>query len=96
MSIPPGPELVAVAVALNVPFGTYRATVPRLSLRWFLAIHLPIPLIVLLRIGAGYGFDFIPWLLMGTVAGQIVGSGVYARWRSRQLRAPRPDPDPSD
>jgi hypothetical protein len=83
-----GLELVAAALALNLPFGAYRATTRRLSPKWFLAIHLPIPFIFVLRVGAHYGYAFIPWLVLGALAGQIAGARLWA-WH-RQRRAPAP------
>ena len=93
-----GPALVCAAVALNIPFGAYRATVATFSVRWFLAIHLPIPFIFLLRVGAGYGYSFIPWLFAGAVGGQLAGrasggggaSAAPARPHSARPTLPRP------
>lgn len=47
------PVLWAVAgcvFALNLPFGYWRAGVPRFSRAWFLAVHLPVPAAVALRL----------------------------------------------
>jgi hypothetical protein len=66
--------LACATVALNLPFGAYRGTTRRFSWRWFLAIHLPIPFIFLMRRAAGYGYSFIPVLLAAAVAGQILGA----------------------
>jgi hypothetical protein len=87
MSLLTGPALVCAAVALNLPFGAYRATVTRFSVRWFLAIHLPIPFIFLLRISAGYGYSFIPWLFVGAVSGQIAGARLWS-WRGERRAGP--------
>jgi len=89
MTLLTGPALVCAAVALNIPFGAYRATVATFSVRWFLAIHLPIPFIFLLRIGAGYGYSFIPWLFVGAVSGQLAGARLW-RWRSKRRADPTP------
>ena len=49
--------LLALAVfLLNIPFGYWRTSVPKFSWRWLLAIHLPIPAVVLLRVLSGIGF----------------------------------------
>ena len=74
---PIGPELVAAALALNSPSAPIASTVRRLSPKWFLAIHLPIPLIFVLRVSAGYGYSFIPWLFVGAVGGQLVGARLW-------------------
>lgn len=79
------PGVVAAAVSLNVPFGVWRATLPPLSLRWFLAIHLPIPLLFLLRYGSGLDWHWIPVMLACAVTGQLLGSWLYER-RTRSTR----------
>jgi len=74
--------LTLIAFALNVPFGAYRATTTRLSARWFLALHLPIPFILLLRLASGHSYRVIPLLVAASVAGQLLGSWGYGRWRA--------------
>ena len=75
-------ELVLAAFGANLPFGAYRSTVRRLGWRWFLAIHVPIPAIFLLRTGAGYSYWFIPWLFLGAVSGQLLGARLLHTWRA--------------
>lgn len=77
-------ELVLAAFGANVPFGAYRSTVRRLGWRWFLAIHVPIPAIFLLRTGAGYSYWFIPWLAVGAICGQLAGARLLKLWRAQQ------------
>ena len=45
----------------------------KLSFKWFLYIHLPIPFIFVLRNLAGLGAKFIPIIAAGAVLGQIMG-----------------------
>jgi hypothetical protein len=87
--------LVLAAVAANTPFGMWRAAQRRYSAKWFLAIHLPIPLIFVLRVSAGYSYTFIPWLFLGAVTGQILGGRIYELVRQRRL-APEPAPPAAD
>lgn len=83
-----GYELFASAFVLTLPFGAWRATTRKLSLRWFLAIHLPIPFIFLLRHEAGYSYTFIPWMVIACVTAQILGAEAMSRWRAaHQSRA---------
>ncbi|MCB0750038.1 MAG: hypothetical protein KDC52_01045, partial [Ignavibacteriae bacterium] len=50
-----------IVFIINLPFGYWRSTVPKFSLKWFLAIHLPVPIIILLRIYSDFGFRFYPY-----------------------------------
>jgi len=77
-------ELVLAAFGANLPFGASRSTVQRLGWRWFLAIHVPIPAIFLLRTSAGYSYWFIPWLFVAAVSGQILGARLFRTWRARR------------
>ena len=84
MGSPIGYALVATAFLANLPFGGWRSFQRRLSWQWFLAIHLPIPLIFILRTGFGYSAWFIPWLLIGAVLGQLSGGWAIAEIRRRR------------
>jgi len=66
---------VAVVFVLNLPFGFWRAGTKRFTLPWFLAIHVPVPLAVALRIVAGVGLRLgtLPLFVGAFVAGQYVG-----------------------
>ena len=67
---------VALLVFLiNVPFGYWRASVRRKSPQWFLAIHLPVPLVIALRVYSGLGFKLItfPVIVGAFFLGQFVG-----------------------
>jgi len=80
--------LVAAVFAITLPFGVWRVTTRRYSLRWFLAIHAPIPFIFLLRIEAGYSWAFIPFTVTACVAGQLLGGWLGTRlFRRRRVDA---------
>ncbi len=75
--------LLAVAggvLAVNLPFGFWRAGVRRFSLAWFAAVHLPILMAVVLRLLSGLGWRFatFPVLLGAYFTGQYIG-GVLRR-----------------
>lgn len=78
-SIPIRGGLVFLAFLVSVPFGYLRKNYEKHSYMWFLLIHLPIPLIVLMRIEAGLGWHMIPLTLGGSIIGQIVGGAVNRR-----------------
>lgn len=65
--------LIAAAFAMNLPLGYLRQGTRRLSLKWFLYIHLSIPFIVLLRLSMGVSYWYIPFSLGSAVAGQLAG-----------------------
>ncbi|MGE4273116.1 MAG: hypothetical protein AB7E31_09645 [Desulfitobacterium sp.] len=72
-----------VIVLFNIPFGYWRANVRKLSVQWFLAIHLPVPFVAYLR-----QHSELPWLgliiiafIAAYFAGQYLGSGLYKRLR---------------
>jgi len=71
--------LTIVAFVVNLPFGHLRAMARRYSLKWFLYIHLPIPPIILLRIGMGIDYSGIPIVVLGAITGQFLG-GRFKPW----------------
>lgn len=64
-----------LAFLLNLPFGYWRASVRRMSPRWFLAVLLPVPLVVALGIYSGPGWKWIsfPVIIGAFFLGQFVG-----------------------
>ena len=68
--------MVAAGVfVVNLPFGFWRAGVRKLSLPWFVAVHAPVPLVVLMRLASGLGFPLatFPVLAGAFFAGQLAG-----------------------
>lgn len=70
-----------IVFVLNIPFGYWRANVRRFSLQWFMAIHIPVPFIVGLRLLSGIGFAWYTYLflVLGFFLGQQFGSLVM-KW----------------
>jgi len=69
--------LIALLVfILNIPFGYWRANVKRFSRQWFLAIHIPVPFIIALRLLSDIGFAWYTYLFLvgGFYLGQQFGS----------------------
>ncbi len=68
--------VVAPIVRLgNVPFGVWRDRSRKFSWQWILAIHLPVPFIVALRIFSGLGFQLytFPIMIGAFFLGQYAG-----------------------
>jgi F0F1-type ATP synthase membrane subunit a len=81
---------VAVAVlVVNLPFGFWRAGVKRFTLRWFLAIHAPVPVVVGLRalLGLGWRLSTVPVLAGAFFAGQFLGGRLRYWWEKRRRAA---------
>jgi hypothetical protein len=72
-------------LALNLPFGFWRGGVRRFSPAWFLSIHLPVPLMVAIRLicGIGWHLTTLPLLIGSFIAGQWIGK--IFRLRSKRL-----------
>jgi hypothetical protein len=71
--------MVALLVfLLNLPFGYWRASARKLSPQWFLAVHLPVPLVIALRVYSGLGWKLLsfPVIIGAFFLGQFVGGRV--------------------
>ena len=77
--------VAAIVFVLNVPFGYWRSHSRKFSRQWFLAVHLPVPAVIALRIFAGLGWRLVtfPVLVGAFFFGQVVGGGLQ-----RLLREP--------
>jgi len=68
--------LVSAAVfAINLAFGYWRAGVRKFSWKWFLFVHAPVPLVVLIRLTSGTGWRLatFPLFVAAYFAGQLAG-----------------------
>ncbi|HTY63060.1 MAG TPA: hypothetical protein VMG30_12495 [Acidobacteriota bacterium] len=67
--------IAIIVLILNLPFGFWRASAKKFSSQWILAIHLPVPLIVALRIYSGLGWRLatFPVLIGAFFLGQFIG-----------------------
>ncbi len=65
----------AIVFLLNLPFGFWRGSVSKFSRQWFLAIHLPVPVVILIRIYSGLGFHLasFPAVIGSFFLGQFIG-----------------------
>ncbi len=71
--------LLVLIFIITFPFGYWRAGVKKFSRDWFLAVHLPVPAVILLRLLFGFGW----WALLLTVPAFAIGQ--YAGSLSRSL-----------
>jgi hypothetical protein len=71
-------KVALLVFLINLPFGYWRASSKKFSRQWFLAVHLPVPLIIALRILSGLGWKLIsfPVLVGAFFLGQFVGGKV--------------------
>lgn len=60
---------------VNLPFGYWRAGTKKFSPAWFVAVHGPVPLVVVARLllGVGFHWENLPLLVAAFFAGQLVG-----------------------
>lgn len=65
--------LSLLSICLNIPFGLLRTNYKKFSLRWFLCIHAPIPIIAFMRITYKISPYYIPVLLFFSILGQTIG-----------------------
>jgi hypothetical protein len=76
--------VVATIFLINIPFGYWRESVRKLSVSWFLAVHLPVLIAIGLRVHEHIAFRLITLPLFVGVffAGQFLGGKLRSR-RSR-------------
>jgi hypothetical protein len=68
--------LLAVTFLITLPFGAWRVRCRRYTFRWWLAIHLVIPVIILMRVLGGFSYVYIPLFVASTILGHFVGGRI--------------------
>lgn len=60
---------------INIPFGYFREGVKKFSILWFVYIHAPVPLVILLRksMDIQLSWTIAPFLIGSYFLGQYVG-----------------------
>lgn len=73
--------LALLVFLLNLPFGYWRASVPRFSAPWIFALHVPVPVVAALRLGLGIGWAWptFPPLVGAFFLGQFCGGSLKKR-----------------
>ncbi len=71
----------------NVPFGYWRANVKKFSLQWALAIHVPIPFIIILRIvsDVGFGIESYVFFVAAFFLGQLTGKKLFESFKTKNF-----------
>ncbi len=74
-----------IVFLINLPFGYWRANEKKLSPRWFLSVHAPVPLVIAIRVLSGLGWQFItfPIIIGAFFGGQFVGGKLHRIRSSR-------------
>jgi hypothetical protein len=77
--------VLAIIFLLNLPFGYWRGHVRPFSFPWILAVHLPVPLVIIVRIlgGVGWHIKTFPLLAVAYFAGQYLGGNLYTQLKRR-------------
>jgi hypothetical protein len=79
-----------IIILLTLPFGFWRAYTRRFSVRWFLAIHLPVPLVFLTRWEAHLSYAFLPFSVAAFFIGQYAGTRAGRWWIRRRALTQAP------
>ena len=63
---------------LNIPFGIWRGKVEKFSKQWFLAVHLPVPIIIGMRLfmNIPLTLKMFPIFVFSYFTGQFIGSKI--------------------
>ena len=71
--------IALIVFLLNIPFGYWRTNVRKFSIQWIMAIHIPVPLVVILRIYSEMGFELYtyPILIGAFFLGQFTGKRIF-------------------
>lgn len=71
--------LAFIVFIINIPFGFWRKSQKRFSVNWFLSIHIPVAISILLRYLCNIKFDWLYLLLfvLMFIAGQFSGKVLY-------------------
>ncbi len=73
--------LFLLILLLNVPFGYWRDHVRRFGWQWYMAIHLPVPLIIMLRLLSHIGWHWLTFVffVLAFIIGQWIGSRIHKK-----------------
>ena len=74
-----------VILLLNIPFGYWRANTKKFSWQWILSIHIPVPIVIMIRIFTHLGWKLItfPVLISSFFIGQFLGGKLFSYLKGR-------------
>ena len=80
-------SIAALVLVLNLPFGYWRANADKFSRQWFLAVHVPVPCVITIRLlsGLGWHLSTFPVMIGSFFAGQYLG-GMLHELMKQQVR----------
>ncbi|MBT0666314.1 hypothetical protein KI809_18540 [Geobacter pelophilus] len=70
-----------LALLINLPLGYLRQNCEKFTFGWYFYVHISIPVIIFLRVKAGFSWHFIPVTLGAAVAGQLIGGRINRRFK---------------
>ena len=77
--------VLASIFLINIFFGYWRSNTRRFTLQWLMAVHIPVPLAIGLRLLLlGWNWIMLPVFVVTFFAGQYTG-GVARRWLAKLL-----------
>lgn len=74
--------VILIAFVINIPLGYLRQNYDKFTFAWYFYVHISIPVIIYLRVKAGFSWKFIPLTIGGAIAGQLIG-GLLNRRQQR-------------
>ena len=76
-----------IVLIINIPFGYWRANVKKFSLQWILSVHIPVPIIIVLRLFSDIGFIWYTYLFLVSAffIGQKLGSVIYKYFEKNEI-----------
>ncbi|MBF0327819.1 MAG: hypothetical protein HQL10_01525 [Nitrospirae bacterium] len=69
-------EITLLAFVLNIPFGYIRNHSKKFSLLWWLCVHIPVPLVIIIRLTLEVDYRLIPIFILISIAGQFIGGKI--------------------
>ncbi len=71
--------IAGLCFLISVPFGMLRMRFKKFSIPWFLAIHAPIPVSIIMRRIYELPFKYALIFLVFSIAGQVLGSTIIKK-----------------